>query len=212
VRWPAAIVGGVVAGTFWHFLKDAFTWYVTNVASYENVYGTVAILPVILVWIYLTMLLLLVGGALAFVVQNYRTLIAERRSMASQGPQRAWHAIAVLSALERAFVNEEQPISAIELGKRLGVAQFVIAESVRPLVRAGVVLQIPCRGEQRYALGIPAQHLTLARVVALTTGEDLSIPDDAHEPLRSRIASIFERAKKAEGNALETVTIADLSA
>lgn len=210
VRWAPAILGGGLAGILWHFLKDTFTWYVTDVASYENVYGAVAVLPVFFTWIYLTILLLLVGGAVTFVVQNHRTLIAERRMMSGSGPQHAWHAVSLLAILARAFEKQQAPVSALDLGRRLGVAQYVIAESVRPLVTAGVVLAIPCGAEQRYALGVPAASITMGRVVAMTTGEDLSVPEDGPEALRLRVLAAFNAARQAEGNALESVTIADL--
>jgi YihY family inner membrane protein len=211
VRWVPALVGGMLAGTLWHFLKDAFTWYVTEVASYQNVYGTVAILPVLFLWIYLTVLLLLLGGAVAFVVQNQRTLVAERRITRSRGPQRAWHAVSLLSILARAFERQEPPLSAVELARRLGVGQYVIAESVRPLCEAGAVLAIPGGTEQRYALGVPAEKLTVARVVALTTGESLGVPESGPQPLLERVGELFERARTSEGSALEAVTIADLA-
>ena len=216
VRWLPALIGGGTAGVLWHFLKDAFTWFVTDVASYENVYGAVAVLPVFFLWIYLTVLLLLAGGAVTFVMQNQRTLIAERRMSSGQGPQRAWHAIALLSILARAFERQQAPVSALDLARRLGVAQFVIAESVRPLVQAGVVLAVPQGAEHGYALGVPATALSVARVVALTTGEDLSVPEgrsqEGSDSLRKRVASVFAAARKEEGNALEALTIAELAA
>lgn len=214
VRWVPALVGGLIAGTAWHFLKDAFTWYVSDVASYENVYGAVAVLPVFLMWVYFTVLLLLVGGALAFVVQNHRTLIAERRMSSSRAPQHAWHAVSVLSILARAFQEQKPPVSALDLASRLGVAQYAISETVCPLVEAGVVLAIPSGTEQRYALGVPAEKLTLGRVVALTTGEDLGLPEatpDAVAPLRARVAAAFAEAQSSSGNVLERVTIAELA-
>lgn len=214
VRWAPAFVGGVIAGTVWHFLKDAFTWYVTDVASYANVYGAVAVLPVFLMWVYLTVLLVLVGGALAFVVQNHRTLIAERRMSSSRAPQHAWHAVSLLSILARAFQEQKPPVSALELASRLGVAQYAISETVSPLVEAGVILAIPCGTEQRYALGVPAEKLTLGRVVAMTTGEDLGLPDatpDTVAPLRARVAQAFAEARSTSGNVLERVTIAELA-
>jgi YihY family inner membrane protein len=214
VRWAPALVGGVIAGTLWHFLKDAFTWYVTDVASYENVYGAVAVLPVFLLWIYLTVLLVLMGGALAFVVQNHRTLIAERRMTSSRAPQHAWHAVSVLSMLARAFDAQKPPVSALELAQHLGVAQYAIAETVCPLVEAGVVLAIPAGTEQRYALGVPADKLTLGRVVVFIIGEDFGLLDITSEvivPLCARVAVAFAEARTTEGNVLERVTIADLA-
>lgn len=222
VHWRAAIVGGFIAGSLWHFLKDAFTWYVTDVASYENVYGTVAVLPVFLLWVYLTVLLVLVGGALAFVVQNHRMLIAERgvgvgaTSDPQHPPQRAWHAVSVLALLARAYDDERPPVCAVDLARQLGVGQYAVAECMGPLVAKGVVLAIPSGSEQRYVLGMPARKITLARVLAIITGEDLAVPADAPaspalRPLYEHVRSVFTHAKTAGGSALARITIDDVA-
>jgi membrane protein len=63
VRWWPAIVGGIVASVAFEVMKHAFAWYLTNVPTYELIYGALAALPVFLVWLHLCWTIVL-GGAL----------------------------------------------------------------------------------------------------------------------------------------------------
>ncbi len=46
--WPAAIFGGIG----WELAKSAFSWYLTNIANYQFVYGTLSTAIVLLFWAY----------------------------------------------------------------------------------------------------------------------------------------------------------------
>ncbi len=62
VRWSDVWPGAVAAGLTWEAAKLGFTWYLTNLASYNLVYGSVAIIIGFLMWNYLTALILILGA------------------------------------------------------------------------------------------------------------------------------------------------------
>lgn len=62
VRLRHALIGGIVAAILFEITKSAFTWFIVNVASYEIVYGTLATIPIFLIWIYLSWLVVLIGA------------------------------------------------------------------------------------------------------------------------------------------------------
>jgi membrane protein len=47
--WPAAIVGAIG----WEVAKAAFEWYITTIASFQFIYGSIATAIVLLLWAYL---------------------------------------------------------------------------------------------------------------------------------------------------------------
>ena len=65
VPWLHALAGGVVAALGFVATKEGFTWYVTHLANYRQIYGALAILPVFMVWLYLFWIVVLVGAAIA---------------------------------------------------------------------------------------------------------------------------------------------------
>ena len=63
VPWRAALAGGLVAALAFEAAKRGFVLYVTNVPTYQRVYGAVAVLPLFLVWIFVSWIVVLFGAA-----------------------------------------------------------------------------------------------------------------------------------------------------
>ena len=68
----AAVVAGVVSGSLWEGLKNAFTLYVGRFANYRMTYGALETVVVFAVWINLSAALLLWGAELAAVLAGAR--------------------------------------------------------------------------------------------------------------------------------------------
>ena len=58
------LVGAVVATALWLVVTLLFRLYVTNFGSYNKTYGAIGAVIVVLTWMYLTMLVILLGGEL----------------------------------------------------------------------------------------------------------------------------------------------------
>lgn len=65
VPWRAALVAGMLAATAFDLAKSGFAYYVKLAPTYQIVYGALAVLPLFLVWVYLSWLILLIGAAIA---------------------------------------------------------------------------------------------------------------------------------------------------
>ena len=62
VRFGHALIGGLVAAVFFELAKFGFGQYLSHVKSYQLIYGALALLPVFLIWIYLSWLVVLIGA------------------------------------------------------------------------------------------------------------------------------------------------------
>jgi len=62
VRWSDVWLGALLTGLGWEFAKHLFTWYLTHFASYNLVYGSVALLIAFLAWSYYTGVILILGA------------------------------------------------------------------------------------------------------------------------------------------------------
>ncbi|MEJ2732985.1 MAG: YihY/virulence factor BrkB family protein [Anaerolineae bacterium] len=72
VRWRDVWLGGLVAGLIWEAGKQIFTWYISNFASYNVIYGSVGAIIVFLLWCYLSGQLLLLGAEFTAEVSRWR--------------------------------------------------------------------------------------------------------------------------------------------
>jgi len=64
VPWRHAFAGAFVAALAFEGAKHGFAFYLTNVPTYELVYGALAALPAFLIWIYVCWLIVLAGAAI----------------------------------------------------------------------------------------------------------------------------------------------------
>lgn len=62
-----AAIGGLIATLLFELAKYGFGLYVLNFPTYEFLYGTLAAIPIFLVWIYLSWLIILFGAVVAHV-------------------------------------------------------------------------------------------------------------------------------------------------
>ena len=65
VPLKAAFLGGLFAALGFEVAKFGFRLYVTTVPTYQMIYGTLAVVPLFLLWIYVSWYVILVGAAVA---------------------------------------------------------------------------------------------------------------------------------------------------
>lgn len=67
IGYRGPIIGGVTAGLLFEIAKNAFKWYVTHIANYSVVYGSLGSIIVLVVWTYYVSLITVLGAEVASV-------------------------------------------------------------------------------------------------------------------------------------------------
>jgi membrane protein len=63
VPFKLALIGGVLAAIAFEAAKYGFRFYIARFSSYQLVYGPLAVLPLFLLWIYVSWIIVLAGAA-----------------------------------------------------------------------------------------------------------------------------------------------------
>ena len=206
IRFRWALLGAAVAAGMFQALRWGFALYVEAFPSYKTLYGTVSIIPIFLLWVYLAWCIVLFGAEIVAAFPEWR-----RRPGAgtAKGSQPARRLIATLLMLERLYLARNTGVPA-GTDKLADLAAEALADSDR-----GAVQTILDRLSRDKVIGRAesggwylARDPETIRLSALLQGLDLGL--DAGEDLafvrtdwRARLAGVLAAAGAAERASLE---------
>ena len=73
LAWSEALVGSAVATALWVLVTVGFRVYVQHFTKYNETYGAIGAVIVLLTWLYLSMLTVIAGGQLAAELHKERS-------------------------------------------------------------------------------------------------------------------------------------------
>ena len=66
-----AVLSGIISASLFEFAKYGFGIYIKAIPTYEEIYGAIAIIPIFLLWIYLSWVIILLGAHICYCLSNF---------------------------------------------------------------------------------------------------------------------------------------------
>jgi membrane protein len=80
VKWRDGISGGFIAAILFELSKFLFAFYLKKFSTYELIYGALAIIPIFLMWLYISWLIILYGAFVTHTHYQQRSLLQKKSS------------------------------------------------------------------------------------------------------------------------------------
>ncbi|MBI5384932.1 MAG: YihY family inner membrane protein [Verrucomicrobia bacterium] len=210
VRWSAALAGGVVGGCLWQFNNLFNVLYASRVISkmeaYSKIYGSLSIIPLFLIGLYVSWLIVLFGAQVAYAFQNRQAYLQDKVAESVTQRGREFVALRIMAHVAAGFQRGDKAPSVDQLANLLGVPTRLISQILQSLLRARLVVEVVDR-ENGIAPARPLDQITAHQIVqALRTGQgaELATRDDA---LRAAVRDDYDRIRQAEQAVAETLTL-----
>jgi membrane protein len=211
VRWWAALAGGAIAGALWIIGGWAFARFVASSGSYAAIYSAFASAVLAFIWLYYVWLILLVGAAIAFYVQNpvYATIAGSRIRISNH--EKELLALGMCRAVGEAFYRGTGAPDLHTIAQRLSVPTEALEGIVQALEKAGILAHVGEDGGA-YLPARPFEQVLVAeplRIVRHAEEDDrLDRLRLARDPMLERCAGLLERGLE---DAFNPMTLRDLA-
>ncbi|PWT84124.1 MAG: hypothetical protein C5B58_05225, partial [Acidobacteria bacterium] len=203
VHIEAAAVGAFVASVLLQIAQWAFIYFQYGVARYAAIYGALASVPVLLTWIYMTWVIVLLGGELTAAFERRNQLFSPDPWAQSERAV----ALAVVLRLGERMAGRQGTVTAESLAGELRIDQEVLVEVLRRLERAGTVVEVTGTDSGQQGLFLARDSATIGVREVLESIRGGGPSANAHD---ARVAAMIDRLRSAEQEAFGGFTVSDL--
>lgn len=207
VKIQPALAGAILAGLLWESTGWIFTTIVVSSANYDAIYSGLATLILLIIWLYLSWTILLLGSSFAFYSQYPENIRRRTEDTGLSICKREQLALTIIGRILQNFYQGTAAPTIINLAQSLNQSPEIIEAILSPLEKNGLLVKsshLPAG----YLPGKAPDTVPLSEVLyAIRTGTDQNCLD---ENIPSSIKIILEKTAKGIEQATANATLLDL--
>lgn len=208
VKFKSGVLAGIVSGTLFQIVQSLYISSQIGVSKYSAIYGSLASLPLFLIWLQVSWLIVLFGAELAFAHQNVDTYEFEQDCLNVSYSHKRLLSLLTMRTLVKNFCDGKAASTAEDVSHALEVPIRLVREILFELFEAGLASEVREDDERQvgYQPGRDVDTMTVQYVVTALENKGYSKIPVAGSPelekLKGCVKTIGEAIKKCEGNVL----------
>ncbi|MGD8901104.1 MAG: YihY/virulence factor BrkB family protein, partial [Desulfobacterales bacterium] len=151
VTLKAGFLGGVVAGTLYQIAQWAYITFQISAAKMNAIYGSLAALPLFLIWLQICWWIVLFGAELSFANQNVDTYEFEPDSLKVSPGYKKLLTLHVAHLLIKKFEDGDTPPTDLQISNQLRMPIRLVHGILTDLVESGLVSEIKTKNNKELA-------------------------------------------------------------
>jgi len=142
VKFKYALIAGVIAGTIALIFQSLYQNLQLGVLRWGTLYGTIAFIPLFLMWLQITWLIVLMGAELSFAYQNIENYEFEENALNLSHNNKRILTLLISYQIIKNFEEGSDPWNTETLSHELGIPIRLVNELVYELVEAGILAEL----------------------------------------------------------------------
>ena len=212
VQVRAALIGAFVAAVLWEASKWGFRLYVQRAVGYSALYGSLGLVPLFLLWLYVTWIVILFGLEISYISQTIKGTRFLRTRVATEKQSEAIvdssAVLAVAAAVGGAFDRGEH-VDASEIASAASLPGRATEALITVLHQAGLLHRLESDEDSpgSYTLARPAESIKLSDLLA--AAQDSATQPNADDD-HSQANRVARELRQLQSDAAARHTLRDL--
>lgn len=201
VKFIPAFISGVVVAIALFVLTQYAVFGILNIAKLNAIYGSLAPLPIFLLWLNFSWMIVLFGSQLGYVIQNIHVFAYRKEWTALSTRDRHLCMLLVLREVAIRFDAHHPPVSTSELSSLLRLPLHIVDDVLHALLNAQLISNVtPPRDkvtDSYWQLACNSNTLTIADALLGLEHKGIPLPEKLSSPLTVAMNSELEKLEKA---------------
>ena len=162
VKIKPAVYAGIVTTLLTFGWKLLFLLLQSSITRYNIIYGSLALIPIFLIWVQYVWVTILLGAQIAFSIQTSdEFLYSEKIEMPIKVKREA--GILILSLIIKNFVEKKESFTYQKLTDRLGMEVFFVKEILSDLEKMGFINEVfyDKNSDSQYQVAYSPESITI---------------------------------------------------
>lgn len=165
VKFRYAVLAGIIAGTVYQVVQWFYIRFQIGVSSYNAIYGSLAALPLLLVWLQLSWSIVLWGTELCYIFRNRHFMYRNSRDRENRWLDNVEQAVKVLKYISAEYMQNNGGPTLGQISRNLKISTSKLQIVLHELVEKSVLAELRSDDDVAYLPVIDLHQLSMADII-----------------------------------------------